>query len=34
VERGGSARSFHINDATKKEIVPIVRVNIAAKAIL
>jgi transposase-like protein len=29
VERGGSARSFHIERATKKEIAPIVRENIA-----
>jgi transposase-like protein len=29
VERGGSARSFHIDDATKENIVPIVRANIA-----
>jgi transposase-like protein len=29
VERGGAARSFHIDDATKENIVPIVRANIA-----
>jgi transposase-like protein len=29
VERGGSARSFHIDEATKENIVPIVRENIA-----
>jgi transposase-like protein len=28
VERGGSARSFHINEATKENIVPIVRDNL------
>jgi hypothetical protein len=28
VERGGSARSFHIDDATKENIVPIVRANV------
>jgi transposase-like protein len=28
VERGGSARSFHVEDATKETIVPIVRANI------
>ncbi len=28
VERGGSARSFHIEDATKEQIAPIVRENI------
>jgi hypothetical protein len=28
VERGGSARSFHVETATKEEIVPIVRENI------
>ena len=29
VERGGAARSFHIDDATKEQIAPIVRANIA-----
>jgi transposase-like protein len=29
VERGGGARSFHIDDATKEQIAPIVRANIA-----
>jgi transposase-like protein len=29
VERGGSVRSFHIDEATKENIVPIVRENIA-----
>jgi transposase-like protein len=29
VERGGTARSFHIDEATKENIVPIVRENIA-----
>jgi transposase-like protein len=28
VERGGSARSFHIDEATREHIVPIVRANI------
>ena len=28
VERGGSARSFHIDEATKENIVPIVRANL------
>src|SRR5271154_5690213 len=28
VERGGSARSFHIEDATKEHIVPLVRANL------
>src|SRR5579863_4938645 len=28
VERGGSARSFHVEDATKDTIVPIVRANL------
>jgi hypothetical protein len=28
VERGGAARSFHIDEATKEEIVPIVRANL------
>ncbi|HTZ67555.1 MAG TPA: IS1595 family transposase [Roseiarcus sp.] len=28
VERGGSARSFHVEDATKETIVPIIRANI------
>jgi transposase-like protein len=29
VERGGAARSFHIENATKEQIVPIVRKNVA-----
>ena len=28
VERGGSARSFHVDDATKETIIPIIRENI------
>lgn len=28
IERGGSARSFHVEDATKETIVPIVRANL------
>jgi transposase-like protein len=32
VERGGEARSFHIDDATKENIVPIVRANIARES--
>jgi transposase-like protein len=28
VERGGSARSFHVQDATKEHIIPIIRENI------
>jgi transposase-like protein len=32
VERGGSARSFHIENATKEAIVPIVRANIARES--
>jgi transposase-like protein len=32
VERGGSARSFHIDEATKENIVPIVRENIARES--
>jgi transposase-like protein len=32
VERGGAARSFHIEDATKEQIVPIVRANIARES--
>ncbi len=32
VERGGSARSFHIDEATKEHIVPIVRENIARES--
>jgi transposase-like protein len=32
VERGGEARSFHIEDATKENIVPIVRANIARES--
>ena len=29
VERGGTARSFHIDEATKENILPIIRENIA-----
>jgi hypothetical protein len=32
VERGGAARSFHIDEATKENIVPIVRENIARES--
>jgi len=32
VERGGAARSFHIEDATKEQIAPIVRENIARES--
>jgi len=32
VERGGSARSFHIEEATKEHIAPIVRENIARES--
>ena len=32
VERKGAARSFHIDNATKEEIVPIVRRNIASES--
>jgi transposase-like protein len=32
VERGGAARSFHIEEATKKQIAPIVRENIARES--
>ena len=32
VERGGAARSFHIDEATKEEIVPLVRSNIARES--
>jgi ISXO2-like transposase domain len=28
VERGGSARSFHIDEATKAEVLPIIRPNL------
>jgi transposase-like protein len=34
VERGGSARSFHIEDATKEHIVPLVRANVARESLL
>jgi transposase-like protein len=34
VERGGAARSFHIEDATKEQIAPIVRENIAHESYL
>jgi transposase-like protein len=32
VQRGGSARSFHIDEATKENIVPIVRENVARES--
>jgi len=32
VERGGSARSFHIEEATKDHIAPIIRENIARES--
>ncbi len=32
VERKGAARSFHVENATKEEIVPIVRANIASES--
>ncbi len=32
VERGGSARSFHVDEATKAEILPIVRANLARES--
>jgi transposase-like protein len=32
VERGGSARSFHIEDATKEHIIPLVRANVARES--
>src|SRR5208282_6295014 len=32
VERGGSARSFHVEDATKEAIMPIVRANVARES--
>jgi transposase-like protein len=34
IERGGSARSFHVEDATKETIVPIVRANIDRESYL
>ena len=34
VERGGSARSFHIDSATVKEIAPIVRANLTRESTL
>jgi transposase-like protein len=34
VERGGAARSFHIDSATVAQVVPLVRKNIAKEAIL
>jgi transposase-like protein len=34
VERGGSARSFHINSATVADIVPIVRTNVRRESIM
>lgn len=34
VERGGAARSFHIDTATVSQVVPIVRENIAKESIL
>jgi transposase-like protein len=32
VERGGSARSFHIEDATKEHIIPLVRANVSRES--
>jgi transposase-like protein len=32
VERGGSARSFHVSNVTKEEILPIVRANLAKES--
>jgi transposase-like protein len=32
VERGGSARSFHVDEVTKAEILPIVRANLARES--
>jgi transposase-like protein len=32
VERSGSARSFHIEDATKEHIIPLVRANVARES--
>ena len=32
VERGGSARSFHVDSTRKDELLPIVRENIAREA--
>ena len=32
VERGGSARSFHIDEATKENIVPIINANLARES--
>jgi transposase-like protein len=32
VERGGAARSFHISNVTKEEILPIVRANLAKES--
>lgn len=32
VERGGSARSFHVEDATKETIMPIIRANLDREA--
>jgi transposase-like protein len=32
VERGGSARSFHISNVTKEEILPIVRANLSRES--
>ena len=32
VERGGKARSFHVENATKDEIIPIVRENVARES--
>ena len=32
VERGGAARSFHVDNFTKEEILPIVRANIARES--
>jgi transposase-like protein len=32
IERGGSARSFHVENTTKEEIIPIVKANIARES--
>jgi len=32
VERGGAARSFHVDEATKEHVLPIVRANIAKES--
>ena len=32
VERGGSARSFHVDSVEKEDVLPIIRANLIAKA--